>query len=75
MTKEERKQMFETMHAVSAASFKRIEKRIADAAEIQVDDMCKFADIMKDLSEVEKNIAKIEMYERGGFHAASSEVI
>jgi hypothetical protein len=65
MTNEERKAMFESMHMSVHNSFKRIEKRILDASEIQVEDMCRLADIMKDLSEVEKNIAKIKAYEKG----------
>lgn len=73
MTKEEICAMREKMVETVKIGFDRLHARFSDAKEMQLEDLCKYADIMKDLSEVEKNVAKARYYD--GAHHVSSEVV
>ena len=73
MTKEEYCAMHDKMIETAKIGFDRLHKRLSDGKEMQLDDLSKYADIMKDLSEVEKNVAKA-CYFDAEYHT-SSEVV
>lgn len=73
MTKEEICAMRDKMDETVKIGFDRLHTRFSNAKEMQLEDLCKYADIMKDLSEVQKNVAKARYYD--AMHHASSEVL
>lgn len=73
MTKEEYCAMHDKMVETVKMGFDRLHKRFSDGKEMQLDDLGKYVDIMKDLSEVEKNVAKARYFDAE--HHTSSEVV
>lgn len=61
MTNEERKNMYERFHSGVKMYLDRIEKISREKATWTMTELGDIADIMKDMSEVEKNIAKAHM--------------
>lgn len=58
MTHEERKKLYDDFHSGVRMMMDRLEKVAREESEMTIDEMGKVADIMKDLSVVEKSIAK-----------------
>lgn len=73
MTKEEICAMRDKMDETVKIGFDRLHTRFSSAKEMQLEDLCKYADIMKDLSEVQKNVSKARYYD--GVHHVSAEVV
>lgn len=64
MTHEERIMFRQKLEHKAFALYGRLEKVCADSEQMTLGQMSEAADIMKDLSEVEKNLAKAHYYER-----------
>jgi hypothetical protein len=63
MTHEERVAFRTKLEHKAKGLFERLERACADTQQMSLPEMSIASDIMKDLSEVEKNIAKIHYYE------------
>lgn len=62
MTTEERKMLYDRFHSGALMMTERLERICKEKATWTFSEMSYVADIMKDMSEVEKNIAKAHMY-------------
>lgn len=63
MTKEERCALREKMEETVKMGVERLHRRFSDAKEMQLDDLFKYADILKDMSEIDKNVSKARFFD------------
>ncbi len=73
MTKEEKIALREKMEGTVKIGVERLHRRFSDGKEMQLDDLFKYADILKDMSEIDRNVAKARFYD--GERKESEEVI
>lgn len=74
MTKEEFDKAFCDMKEYSVKAFNRIKDKLVSPEKMSLEDMGELVDMLKDLSEVNKNIAKVHYYAHTSGHS-SGEVL